>query len=676
MRRREWLKTRWTLSTAVLLVTGGLTLSQQISHAQQSPGRRVDDAALRNAGASGEEWLTYGLDPGEKRYSPLTQIDATNVTRLGLAWSFDIPGGNSAPPGGGNQEATLLASNGVALRHHDLERGVRGRCAHRQAALEVGSRGESAAVQSKICCGVVNRGVALYEGKVIAPIIDGRLVALDASTGKPVWEARVAYPQDQYTLTMAPRIAKGKVHRRRERIGVSGARFRRRVRRQHRPARVALLHRARRSVEAVRERRDAQGRARRGAASGTRWAAARTVWDGMAYDPQANLIYFGTGNGGPWPEVLRGSQGKDNLYVCSIIAVNPDNGEMKWYYQAVPGDSWDYDAVQQLTLADLTIDGRPRTRHHAGEQERLLLRDRSDHRRVHFGVAVRAAELVRGDGQEDRPAVHPPARVLRHGSGDDLPGPDRRAQLVADVVQSADRTDVHPDHVRNSSTYTVNPDTFVFREGGRNTGIGRGNAPGPPAAADAHPGTTPERRRRAVRAADDRTAATDSAAALLIAWDPVTQKERWRREGGGASGGGTVTTAGNLVLQVRARWAAHRLQRRQGREAARDSDTGLRQGMGPPITYMVDGKQYVTLMGGRGVVGGAAGGRGRRSRNRSRCGAGRRRCGRTRRRSGPRPAVAAENSDVRARRRRAVKAAAESQHGSLHDCVHRRRCQG
>jgi len=85
-----------------------------------------------------------------------------------------------------------------------------------------------------------------------------------------------------------------------------------------------------------------------------------TAWDGLAYDPQANLIYFGTGNGGPWPEALRGSKGKDNLYVCSIIALNPDNGEMKWYYQAVPGDSWDFDSVQQLTLADITIAGRAR----------------------------------------------------------------------------------------------------------------------------------------------------------------------------------------------------------------------------------------------------------------------------------------------------------------------------
>ena len=352
------------------------------------------------------------------------------------------------------------------------------------------------AVQSKICCGVVNRGVALYEDKVIAPIIDGRLVALDAATGKPVWEARVEYPQDQYTLTMAPRIAKGKVL-----IGASGSEY---------PVRgfvdafdASTGQRAWRFYTVPGDpSKPFENEAMRKAAptwSGEwyKMGGGATVWDGMAYDPQANLVYFGTGNGGPWPEVLRGSQGKDNLYVCSIIAVNPDNGEMKWYYQAVPGDSWDYDSVQQLTLADIPIGGRAAPRHHAGEQERLLLRDRSDHRRVHLGVAVRAAELVGSDGQEDRPSVHPSARVLRHRSGDDLPGPARRAQLVADVVQSADAARLRPGRRScHSSTYTVNPSTFVYREGGRNTGIGRGAAAAAGCRASGHDAA---RRRRSCR---------------------------------------------------------------------------------------------------------------------------------------------------------------------------------
>ena len=135
-----------------------------------------------------------------------------------------------------------------------------------------------------------------------------------------------------------------------------------------------------------------------------------TVWDGLAYDPEANLIYFGTGNGGPWPEALRGSKGKDNLYVCSIIALRPDTGEMKWYYQVVPGDSWDYDSVQQLMLADITINRQPRrVIMQANKNGFFYVLDR-DHRRVHLGAAVRAGQLGDGHRRRNGPAVHSSAK--------------------------------------------------------------------------------------------------------------------------------------------------------------------------------------------------------------------------------------------------------------------------
>src|SRR6266545_6287970 len=219
MRRRLALETGLMLGIAALFVSACLTLWQQPA-AAQGQSRRVDEAALRNAPTSGEDWLSYGLDLGEKRFSPLTQIDATNVTRLATVWSFDIPGGGNNVPGGGNQEATLLASNGVlyGITTWSVVYAVDARTG--KPLWKWDPEVNRPAVQSKICCGVVNRGVALYEGKVIAPIIDGRLVALDAASGKPIWESRVAYPQNQYTLTMAPRIAKGKVL-----IGGSGSEF-------------------------------------------------------------------------------------------------------------------------------------------------------------------------------------------------------------------------------------------------------------------------------------------------------------------------------------------------------------------------------------------------------------------------------------------------------------------
>ncbi len=198
---------RWLVLSAT-----GFILATWIAFGQQA--RRVDDLALKNAGKTGEEWLTYGLTPGETRYSPLKQIDVSNVSRLGLSWSYDVGAG------GGSQEATPLYSNGTifGITNWSIVFAVDARTGKEKWRWD--PEVNRTAVQPKICCGIVNRGLAMYQGKIIAPIIDGRLEALDAETGKVVWEARVAYPQDNYTITMAPRIAKGKVI-----IGVSGAEY-------------------------------------------------------------------------------------------------------------------------------------------------------------------------------------------------------------------------------------------------------------------------------------------------------------------------------------------------------------------------------------------------------------------------------------------------------------------
>src|SRR5271165_3964853 len=183
----------------------GLLMVVFAATAQQIPTRRVDEAVLKNAGKTGEEWLTYGLTPGETRYSPLNQINASNVNRLGLAWSYDVG------DGGGNQEATPLYSNGTiySITNWSVVYAVDARTGKEKWRWD--PEVNQTAVRPKLCCGVVNRGIALYQGKIIAPVNDGRLEALDAQTGKWIWEARVAFPQESYTLTMAPRIAKGKV---------------------------------------------------------------------------------------------------------------------------------------------------------------------------------------------------------------------------------------------------------------------------------------------------------------------------------------------------------------------------------------------------------------------------------------------------------------------------------
>src|SRR5579863_4263618 len=191
----------------------GLTVGASIALGQQA-AKPINDATLKNAGKTGAEWPSYGLTPGETRYSPLNQINASNVSRLGLAWSYDVG------TGGGNQEATPLVSNGTiySVTNWSIVYAVDARTGKEKWRWD--PEVNQAAVRAKLCCGIVSRGIALYQGKVIAPVVDGRLEGLDAETGKVIWEARVAFSQDNYTLTMAPRIARGKVI-----IGAAGAEF-------------------------------------------------------------------------------------------------------------------------------------------------------------------------------------------------------------------------------------------------------------------------------------------------------------------------------------------------------------------------------------------------------------------------------------------------------------------
>ena len=410
-------------------------------------GRRVDDAALKHAGETGSEWLSYGLNQAETRFSPLNQINTANVSRLGLA------GPTTSDRGGGGQEATPLVWNGTVygITNWSVVFAVDARTGKERWRWD--PEVNQTAVRPKICCGVVNRGLAIYQGMIIAPVIDGRLQALDAETGKVVWEARVAYPQDHYTITMAPRIAKGKVI-----IGASGG---------DRPTRgffaaydAATGRRAWRFYTVPGDpSKPFENAAMKKAADtwdGEWWklGGGGAVWDGMAYDPEADLVYVGTGNAEPWPLQLRSSKGKDNLYVCSILAVDVDTGELKWHYQVVPGDIWDFDSVQHLILADLKIDGRARkVIMQANKNGFYYVIDRH-HRPVHLGAAVFASHLGQGHRSEDRTADRQSGGLLRHRADLDLARRRRRAQLVADVVQSDRRADLHSRRRRTTASPT------------------------------------------------------------------------------------------------------------------------------------------------------------------------------------------------------------------------------
>jgi quinohemoprotein ethanol dehydrogenase len=562
--------------TAAFALTAALSVSVAMYSQQNrvantaSNATTVSNDVLRRAGAANDampgSWLSYGRTQGETRYSTLKQIDATNASRLGLAWSYVMGAGGS------NQEGTPLMWNNTlyGITTWSVVFALDARTGEEKWRWD--PEVNQPAVRPKICCGTVNRGIALYNGMIIAPSIDGRLFALDALTGKPVWESRVVYPQDQYTLTMSPRIAGDKVI-----IGASGG---------DRPTRGQFVAVDAQTGKLAWRFYTVPGDPSKGFENEAMRVAAKTwggefyknggggaVWDGFAYDPEANLVYVGTGNAEPWVQKFRGAQNVDNLYTCSILAVDLTTGLLKWHYQTVPNDNWDYDSVQQLMLLDLNINGRMRkVITQAPKNGFFYVIDRVTGEFISAQPFVKVSWAL-SMGEDGRPVVNPaafydqdPISVYPTGGG---------AHNWAPMSYNPNTGLVYIPASYSSFPYQAQVElrpgsTGYVRPSGQTKTLEPTMGPEPP----------------------------QGARGGLQAWDPLNQKLKWNVEGGGGIGGGTTTTAGNLVFQTI----------NDGRFRAIRADNGQvlyevkvgRTGMAPPITYEVDGKQYVAFGGGLG----------------------------------------------------------------------------
>ena len=570
-------------TAAFLALTTAMVVNVTI-HAQQSRvanttsgvSINVTNDVLRRTGGPNDPlpgaWLSYGRDQDETRYSTLKQIDSTNAKRLGLAWSYVMGAG------GGNQEGTPLMWNNT-LYGITTWSVVFALDARTGKELWRWDPEVNSTTRSAICCGNVNRGIALYNGMIIAPSIDGRLWALNAVTGKPVWETRIVYPQDQYTLTMAPRIANGKVI-----IGASGG---------DKPTRGQFSAVDAQTGQFLWRFYTVPGDPSQPYESEALRRAAKTwggdfyknggggaVWDGFAYDPETNLVYVGTGNAEPWVQKFRGAQGLDNLYTCSILAVDLNTGQLKWHYQAVPNDNWDFDNVQQLMLLDLNINGRMRkVITQAAKDGFFYVLDRATGEFISAEPFVKVSWAL-SMGKDGRPVVNPAAYY------------DQEPISIYPTGGGA----------HNWSPMSYNPNTGLVY-------IPSSYSSFPyQAAATFRPGSTGYVRPQGQTKIIEPTMGPEPPAGArggLQAWDPVKQQLRWNVEGGGGIGGGTSTTAGNLVFQVI----------NDGRFRAISADKGevlyevkiARTGMAAPITYEVDGKQYVAFVGGLGRAANATG---------------------------------------------------------------------
>ena len=574
---------RWTaplflrplfLSLAFVVGALGCSGAGQTPQNTASISSNIDAKRVINADEAPGEWLSHGRTYSEQRFSPLDQINAENVSDLGLAWAADLPtrrGIETTPlMADGRLYATAAwghvlaydARSGELLWHFDPKvPKVYGRHA---------------------CCDVVNRGVGLWGDRVYAASLDGRLRALDRDTGEVVWEVDTRLNDtDSYTITGAPRIVNGKVI-----IGNGGAEM---------AVRGYVTAYDAETGEQVWRFFTVPGDPGEGFEDDTqKWIASTwsgewwkngkgggTAWDSFAFDPDLNLLYIGVGNAASWNRKVRSPGGGDNLFVSSIVAVDADTGEYRWHYQTTPGDHWDYTATQHMILADVEMDGVSRkVIMQAPKNGFFYVLDRktgqllaaekympvtwATHVDLATGRPVEAAGVR--DTQSDQPIVPGPSGA--HNWHPMSFSPDTGYVYIPAKVSSGIYRD---DFVtqRRKTIWTVNYDVAKMI---------------------ALPDEMPVAEREATGSA--------LASGLLIAWDPATGQPVWSVPTGFYSGGGLLSTHGNLVFQGDL----------SGQFNAFSADTGellwsypVQGGiMASPMSYSLDGEQYIAVAQGWG----------------------------------------------------------------------------
>jgi quinohemoprotein ethanol dehydrogenase len=535
----------------IILAAMGLAA---VVHAEPVTGKRIEDA-----NGEARNWLSYGRTYDEQRFSPLTQINAENADHLGLTWYADLETHRG-------QEATPLIVDGALyistawsiVKAYDAAKGTLLWTYDPKVKRELGVNA---------CCDVVSRGVAAWDHSIYLATFDGRLIAVDAATGKPQWSVLTVDTTKPYTITQAPRIIKGRVI-----IGNSGGEYDKiRGYISAYDAKSGKLDWRFYTVPGDPSKpfeSDAMARAAKTWA-GQWWklGGGGTVWDAISYDPDLNLLYFGTGNGFEWSRGLRSADQGDNLFCSSIVAVNADTGEYVWHYQASPGEEWDYDADQQLILADLNIDGR--LRHvlmQANKNGFFYVLDRQT------GALVSAKSFVpvtwaRGiDMRTGRPLENPQSRYSTTGSKVDvMPGPPGAHSWQAMAFNPMERLVYVP---AQEITLSYGPaKDFRMSTIGMNLGADMGGS-----AAKSH--------------------------GFLLAWDPVTEREMWRVDYAGPWNGGIVATAGNIVAQGDAAGNFNVYRAHDGKRLwSLFAQSGI---IAAPSSYSVNGEQYIAVLSGWG----------------------------------------------------------------------------
>jgi quinohemoprotein ethanol dehydrogenase len=565
-----------TLGIAGLMIVATFGDVAVAAQAQDNP---VDDARLSRAAGEPENWLAHGGAYPDWYYSPLDQVNAGNVHNLKPAWYFDFDTTRG-------QEATPLVADGVLYTTTAWSKvyaidAVTGQQLWSYDPHVPGPSGY------KSCCDVVNRGPALYRGKLYVSTVDGRLIALDARSGKPIWSEVTVDRNRMYAITGAPRTLRNKVF-----IGNTGGETGARGYVSAYDANSGKL------VWRFYTVPGAPAKGTDGAASDEvlarlarptwfgKWYEAGgggVVWNAITLDPELNRLYVGTGNPFPWNPKFRSDGQGDNLFTDSVVALDLDTGRYLWHYQEVPGDAWDFDATEDMILTQRDVDGKRRPLlMQAAKDGFFYVLDRET------GKLVAADPFVSGitwatsvDPATGRPRVD--ARANYAGQPfEGSPGPPG-AHSWRPSAYSPQTGLVYIPASENSLRY-VGVEHYKYEEGVDDLGINKRGAPAPPA-------QTPP--------AATKTASPESSE-YLLAWDPVARRAAWRAPAHG--GGGVLATGGDLVFQGQHRNGT------AGELVAYRASTGERLWSTPTpnailtgaISYSVNQVQYVAVMSGAG----------------------------------------------------------------------------
>jgi len=530
----------------------------------------VDTRRLLAADEEPGEWMAPGRTYSEQRYSPLKHIHDGNAHEVGLAWYFDLNThrGQEASPivvdglmytiSAWNVTYALDAKTGKQLWRYDPQ--------------------VDRARARFLCCDVVNRGISAWKGRIYLTTLDGRLIALDARTGAPVWSVQTFDNSWPYTSTGATRVFDGKVV-----IGNAGGEYGVRG--------YVTAYDAEDGRQLWRfytvpgdpakgfESRAMEMAARTWTGEWWKQGGGGTAWDSIVYDHDLRLVYIGAGNGSPHAQAYRSPGGGDNLFLASIVAVNADTGEYVWHYQTAPGDSWDFTATMPMILAELQIGGRERkVLMQAPKNGFFYVLDRVS------GELISAEKFTpvntwatHVDMKTGRPALTPEAR---YGTEPVLMTPSvAGAHGWNPMAFNPDTGLVYFPAQEHWWVYSLDPGYVAPSGGAQRVSTGTG-------------GAMTEKRRKLMEIAESREKG------WLTAWDPVNQKEVWKIPHERAGNGGVLTTAGNLVIEGT---AAKTFAIYRANDGAKLWEMPVQTvPIAGAITYMVDGEQYIAVNAGWG----------------------------------------------------------------------------